>query len=99
MTVLSFRLRTSALSNHGDDISQRLLAANEVWFDLLSMQLARHKQNSPLSNRNMVFFLFSRFVHELVQDHDLRGQLLDHFEKQLKGQETVVAALTVGEGQ
>lgn len=74
-----------------EDFTERLIKANELWYELISMEMASTQKSDPLNNRNMLFSLFSRFVHELVLDHNLRGKLLAHMERQIKEDKIVLA--------
>ena len=68
----------------GDGLTDRLFEANEIWYQLMSMQAERLTQENPLANRNMLFLLFGRFVHELVLDRALCGELLDYIDRQMR---------------
>ncbi len=60
---------------------QSLQAANKAWQDFVYAE-DQHAGNGNL-NALSVFTTFSRFIHELIQDHQLRGRILWHFERQL----------------
>lgn len=83
--VLRFhQFRINSFSEKDFNLTERMIAANEIWYDLVSMQIDRQFQESPLVNRNMLFLLFGRFVHLLIHDQELRGKLLEHIEAQMK---------------
>jgi hypothetical protein len=64
------------------DYYQRLCIANEAWNAFVSMERDSRYENTAFVNPNMALFMFSRFVHELVLDSDLRARLLAHIDSQ-----------------
>jgi hypothetical protein len=77
----SFFLENYAVRQPALNLAGRILVANEAWQELLAMlELYRQTDATP-SDRKMLLPLFTRFIHELIGDPDLRKQLVEHFDQ------------------
>jgi len=72
---------------------QRLEAANEAWAQLIHAQ-HRPDGETCVSRDMTMLSSFSRFLHELIPDHKLRGEILHSFASQ-QSADTVVGNGTI----
>ena len=77
------RIRMPLPPRESCTLAQRLQAADEAWQDFIFAQ-KQLEDGESIENSLTVFAAFSRFTHELVDDHELRTLLLKCFEQRLR---------------
>ncbi len=79
MTVIPFP--NAAPSDRNDALTTRLYAADEAWQNFITNYYVARLQADPHLRQKALFLLFADFIEKLVSEHDLRVQLLMHFEE------------------